>query len=89
MTEKEQERIAKGKMDEDVYSEEGREELEEDDEIEPEEEGLMKGYEEDGKMAECAKCGKVLVRDFVEKEINGEIYRFCSDRCAEKFKKKK
>lgn len=31
---------------EDIYSEENREELLEDDEISPEEEGFMKGYEE-------------------------------------------
>ena len=87
MTEKEQEKIAKGKMEEDVYSEEGREELEEDDEISPDEEGFMKGYEEGVKMAKCAKCGRVLGQKFMEKEIKNEIYRFCSDKCAERFKK--
>ena len=68
-------------------SEEGREELEEDDEISPDEEGFMKGYEEGVKMAKCAKCGKVLGQKFMEKEIKNEIYRFCSDKCAERFKK--
>ncbi len=79
--------IRKGEKDEDVYEKEGREELEEDEEISPEEEGFMQGYEEGEKLAECAKCGKILVEDFVEKEMNGEIYRFCSDKCAESFRK--
>jgi hypothetical protein len=88
MTEEEREKIAEGEADEDVYEEEGREELEEDAEISAEEEGFMKGYEEDGKMAMCAKCGKIFKKDFVEKEIDGEVYRFCSGHCAEAFKKK-
>lgn len=89
MTEKQQKKIAEGKRDEDVYDEEGREELEDEDEISPDEEGFMKGYEEDGKMAMCANCRKMFIEDFIEKEIDGEIYRFCSEKCTEKFKKKK
>ncbi len=89
MTEEEREKIEEGKMDEDVYSEEGREELEEDEEIKPEEEGFMQGYEEDAKMTMCPTCGKILGEEVVEKEIKGEIYRFCSEHCAEEFSKKK
>ncbi|MBI2574458.1 hypothetical protein HYV82_01080 [Candidatus Woesearchaeota archaeon] len=74
--------------EEDIYEEEEREKLEEEeDEITPGEEGFMKGYEEGSKMSRCAKCGKAIVEDFVEKEIKGEVYRFCSNHCAESYKK--
>ncbi len=73
----------------DVYSEEGRESLVEDDEISPEEEGFMEGANGGGQGAKCRRCGAILGDDFIEKEIDGEIYRFCSDECAEKYSKKK
>ncbi len=66
--------------DQDIYSEEGREELEEEDEIDELEEGA--------RMAECANCGKVLTEEVIEEEIDDETYRFCSERCASKFNKK-
>ncbi|MBI2142162.1 hypothetical protein HYU15_01580 [Candidatus Woesearchaeota archaeon] len=76
--------------EEDIYEEEEREKLEEEeDEITPGEEGFMKGYEEGRKMASCAKCGTAIVEDFVEKEIEGEVYRFCSNHCAESYKKRR
>lgn len=71
--------------DEDIYSKEGRKNLVEDDEITPIEEGFMEGARDDGQGAKCRKCGKPLLDNFIEKEINGEIYRFCSNRCADKF----
>lgn len=73
--------------EEDIYSEEGRESLVEDDEITPAEEGFMEGAHDDGQGAKCRKCGKPLLDDFVETEINGEICRFCSDNCLKKFEK--
>lgn len=73
---------------EEIYSEEGREELVESDEIEPWEEGFMEGADSDGQQAKCRKCGKILTgTDLVEKEIKGELMWFCSDNCAEKFEK--
>lgn len=72
----------------DVYSEEGREKLVEDDEITPGEEGFMEGAHDDGQGAKCRKCGKPLLDNFIEREIDGEIYRFCSERCATKFEEK-
>lgn len=76
--------------EEDIYDEEERDKLEEEeDEISPAEEGFMKGYEEGRKMASCAKCGTAIIEDFVEKEIKGEVYRFCSNKCADSFKEKK
>lgn len=71
--------------DEDIYSEEGREDLVEDDEISPTEEGFMEGAHDDGQGAKCRKCGKILTDDFIERRIKDEIYRFCSDECAKKY----
>jgi len=73
--------------DEEVYSEEGREKLLEDDEISAEEEAFMQGAEGKGHSGTCAQCGKVLEQDnkehIIEKEIDGEKVLFCSDECAE------
>ncbi len=72
----------------DIYSEGGREKLVEDDEIEPWEQGFMQGAEGGGQGAKCRKCGKPLVdKEIVEKEIDGENYRFCCEECANKFEK--
>ncbi len=84
-SERKRQRMELGELDEDAYDEEGRELLEEGDEIAPEEEGFLKGYDEGEKVAKCAKCGKPLLEDFVEKEIGDETYRFCSDEHAESF----
>ena len=75
----------------DIYEESSRDELEEDDEVTPEEEGFMEGYEEGSKSSICPNCGKVIVEkeDVVEREVNGEHYMFCSERCADGYKKKK
>ena len=75
--------------DADLYTQEGMEEAEESDVIDEVEEGFMMGYEEGEKMAKCGNCGKVLKEDIVEREINDEIYRFCSIRCADKFEEKR
>ncbi len=75
--------------DKDIYSEEGREELVDSDEISPAEEGFMEGAEGDGQGAKCRKCGKILMDDFIEKKIDGEICRFCCDECADKYSEEK
>ena len=49
----------------------------------------MKGYEKDGTSAKCATCGKILEENIVEKEVEGTIYRFCSEKCASDFEKKR
>ena len=72
-----------------IYSEKGREDQIEEDEITDLDEGFMKGYEEGEKMAKCPICGEALGDDFIEKEIDGEIYRFCSDEHAEEFIRKR
>ena len=77
------------KDDEDIYLEEGREDLIEDDEISPEEEGFMEGAHDDGQGAKCRKCGKPLGDNFIERRIGDEVYRFCSGRCAKTYMEKK
>lgn len=79
-----QEKIDEGGADADVYTEEGREELMEDDEVADWEEGFSEGETEPEK-AHCAACGKVLGQDeskIVEREINHKIWNFCCDKCA-------
>ena len=73
-----------GKRETDVYTEEGREELMEDDEISPAEEGFAKGAEGKGSYAKCAHCGKILVSNqkSIIREINNKQEVFCSDNCA-------
>jgi len=75
--------------DKDVYSEEGREDLVEGDEISAAEEGFMEGAHDDGQGAKCRRCGKVLMDDFIERKVDNEIYRFCSDECADKYEEEK
>ena len=76
--------------EDDIYEEEPRDELEEDAEITPEEQGFMEGYEEQEKAVSCHNCGKVIVEkeDVVKREINGEHVLFCSQRCVDSFKEK-
>lgn len=71
-----------------IYSDESREDMVDEDEIDSLEEGFMQGYDEGEASAKCALCKKVLTQDFVEEEINGKIYRFCSEEHADLFIKK-
>jgi len=87
-SEKLQSEMESGKREEEVYSEEGREKLVEDDEIEDWEQGFMEGAEGRGEQASCAYCGKLLGEDeknIVEREFNGEIKWFCSAEHAQKY----
>ena len=80
------------KEESDIYSEEGSEDLVENDEISPEEAGFMEGAEGRGKMNCCAYCGKNLGEDeegVVEREFDGEIKWFCSEEHAQKYAEKK
>ncbi len=80
--------IESGRKEGDVYTEEGREELVEEDAISDQEEGFVKGYEAEEKIAFCNECGKVLVDEkFIEMEIEDETLRFCSEECAEEYTK--
>ena len=74
---------------ENIYDKKQRDEQLEEDEITPAEAGFIEGYE-DTKLIECNTCGKQF--DFeksVEREINGEIFTFCSKKCADNFEKRK
>jgi YHS domain-containing protein len=77
--------------DENLEDENSPENLVEDGEISPEEAGFMQGYHEDDKALSCAYCKKIILdpEDSIKKEIDGEIYLFCSDSCYEHFKKEK
>ncbi|MBI4158809.1 hypothetical protein HY500_00955 [Candidatus Woesearchaeota archaeon] len=95
MAKKSQEDIMKemetGDLDEDIYTEEGRDLAEEDDEISEVEAGFMEGYKEGEKIAKCSTCKQVLSDDpenIIEEEVDGDTYRFCSEKCAEIFNKK-
>lgn len=79
-------RMSAGDAAVDVYSEEGREGLIEDDEIAEWEEGFSRG-EDEPEVAHCAGCGKVLSQDeskLIEREIDHTTYLFCSTACVDK-----
>lgn len=72
---------------EDIYTEEGIEELEEDDELSPREAGFMEGATGKGNLGDCSACGKPLgdrEEQVFERKWHGTLYRFCSKKCAEK-----
>ncbi|MEW6063336.1 MAG: TRASH domain-containing protein [Nanoarchaeota archaeon] len=82
------EEMEEGELEGDIYTIEGAEELEENDEIDELEEGFAEGYDE-FKGGKCVNCEKVITDNPVEFKVGKEIYRFCSQRCAESFRKKK
>ncbi|MEK6900399.1 MAG: hypothetical protein AABX05_04720 [Nanoarchaeota archaeon] len=85
-----QEAMDLGEEDEDVYTEEGRKKLEENDEIEPWEEGFVEGANELGQLGKDALTGVPLmdVDEVIEMELDGKLYRFSSTKNAEKFREK-
>lgn len=76
--------------DEDVYTEEGRHKLTEDDEIEPWEEGLVEGAAELGQLGKDALTGEPLMGadEVIEMELDGKMYRFVSTKNADKFRER-
>ena len=72
-----------------IYSEEGREDMLENDEIDAFEEGFMRGADMDGQSAKCRKCGRMLIKkeEIVERNIDDKDIWFCSEECAEKYEK--
>ncbi len=80
-----------GKADEDVYTKEGQELLEEDDEIETWEEGFMEGATADGQLGKDALTGASLINadNIYEVEFEGKNYRFVSEKNAIEFLNKK
>lgn len=71
------------------YMNEGEESVEsfstEDGEISSEEEGFLKGFEDEEETIECAECGSAIHEESVEKVIDGESMTFCSSVCAEDY----
>lgn len=79
-------KVAVGDEEQDVYTDEGRESLEEDGEIAPWEEGFSKGASQRGESANCAHCSNVLgdeESEVFERKYNNRLYFFCSESCAE------
>ena len=48
-----------------------------------EEDELLEDLESD--LGRCARCEKPLPEDPVQLELGGEVYKFCSEECADKF----
>ena len=82
--------IDHGDEDEDIYTVEGRKKLEENDELEPWEEGVMEGASGLGQLGKDALTGKPLMDtdEVIEMELDGKLYRFVSTKNAEKFREK-
>jgi YHS domain-containing protein len=78
-------KIHVGGKEADVYTEEGREELEEDEgEIAPWEEGFSEGAQgiEGGHCAHCHKQLGDREEGVIEREFKGKVVFFCSEKCA-------
>lgn len=86
-----EEEMEEGKRDADVYSKEGLDVLEKDDEIDIWEEGFMEGAEDDGQLGKDALTGKPLMdkEGVYELRREGKLYRFLNQKNAEDFKKRK
>ena len=82
-----EEDMERGDLEEDLYTDEGREVAREEGEITNVEEGFMQGYEGEAKSAKCSNCKKVLKGDFIEEEFHSEVLKFCSDKCAREYEK--
>ncbi|MBI2572508.1 hypothetical protein HYV86_01500 [Candidatus Woesearchaeota archaeon] len=58
----------------------------EEDEISSQEDGFMRGYNDEEVSKECAECGAAVQEEkAILKEIEGENYTFCSRTCAQDF----
>ena len=79
--------LRKGKREGDVYTKEGREDLVENDELEPWEEGYIEGTKGNEGLL-CKTCKKPILDFPIERQCNHDICWFCSDRCADVYEKK-
>ncbi len=88
--EDEEKAMIEGDEDESVYTAKGREKLEEDDELDPSEEGFMEGASDAGQLGKDALTGEPLmdVEDVYELQFNGKMYRFVNEKNAKKFLEK-
>jgi hypothetical protein len=78
------EEVQEEQMGGDVYNEEALDEEMDDDEINPEEEGFMRGYDRES-VLRCDQCGNELGDAFSSLEVEGHLYRFCSKKCKQDF----
>ena len=80
-----------GEKDEDIYTKEGREKLEEDSEIDSVEAGFMEGASQAGQLGKDALTGETLTSedDVYEAEIDGKLYRFKNEDNAKEFRMKR
>lgn len=78
------EEVQEEQMGGDVYSEESLDEEIEDDEIDPVEEGFMRGYDRES-VLRCDQCGNELGDTFSTLEVDNRLYRFCSKKCKQDF----
>ncbi len=89
VVEEQQEKDIAEKETDDIYNREERKEQLKEDEISPAEAGFMQGHE-DYKEGTCNTCGKQIDPEkTVEKEVNGKLLTFCSEKCAEFFERRK
>lgn len=77
-------------LNKDIYDEDTLEDLEENDEIEPWEEGFMQGANKQGQLGKDALTGEAILdpKKVFELKLKGKIYRFNSEKNAQKFKEK-
>lgn len=85
-----EEDILTGESDYDIYQHLGREVLNADDEIKLWEEGFMDGASGAGQLGKDALTGEPLVKreTIVELSVGGKLYRFASDKNAQRYKEK-
>ena len=85
-----EEEMESGEKEQDPQTLAGAKVLTEDeDEMHIEEEGFMQGYKEGEKMAICQNCKKVLDKEVVEDEFDGDVFRFCCSECATAYEEKR
>jgi len=89
VVEEQQDKDIAEKDTEDIYNKEDAEEQLAEDEITPAEAGFMEGHE-NSEEGICSTCGKQIdLEKIVEKEVNGKMFTFCSDKCADYFERRK
>tara|TARA_Y100000310_G_scaffold137447_1_gene136367 strand:- start:59186 stop:59431 length:246 start_codon:yes stop_codon:yes gene_type:complete len=54
--------------------------------VDSSEAAFMHGYNSDGENTkECEECGVAIQEEDVEREIEGQMHKFCSKICADEF----
>ena len=66
------------------YDQENKNFVEQEDSL-SEEDTLLKSFEEEEDIDECAECGGAIREKTVTKEIDEEILKFCGEGCAKDY----